>query len=120
MTLPVTVSFRDLPPSAALRADIEEHAQRLLRFAPRLQACEVIVSRSENRHHQGNRYRVHVSASLPGRKIEAGRAGDDERGHEDAYVAVRDAFDALRRQLEDFVRIRRGETKTHPGERSPE
>lgn len=30
-----------------------------------------------------------------------------------AYVAIRDAFDALRRQLEDFMRIRNGAVKTH-------
>lgn len=119
MTLPITVSFIGMPPTPALRADIEEHAQRMLRFAPRLQSCQVTISRSEQRHRKGNRFRVHVSASLPGRSIEAGRTGDDDHGHEDACVAVRDAFLSLRRQLEDFVRIRRGDMKAHPSERAP-
>jgi cold shock CspA family protein len=33
--------------------------------------------------------------------------------HEDAHVAVRDAFDALRRRLQDHVRDSRGEVKLH-------
>jgi ribosome-associated translation inhibitor RaiA len=39
--------------------------------------------------------------------------------HEDVYVAIRDAFDAMSRQLEDFARKQRGEVKTHtaPGGR---
>jgi cold shock CspA family protein len=36
--------------------------------------------------------------------------------HEDVYVALRDAFDAARRQLEDYGRRLRRETKTHPQE----
>jgi hypothetical protein len=29
------------------------------------------------------------------------------------YVAIRDAFNAAARQLEDYVRMQRGEVKTH-------
>lgn len=114
MSFEVTVTFRDMTPSPALRADIEKHAQRLLRFAPRLQSCSVTVSRAERRHRQGNHYLVHVSAVMPGRTLEAGRGNGSDRSHEDPYLVVRDAFDAVRRQAEDFMRIRRGDTKTHP------
>lgn len=107
MSLSVTTTFRDMPPSPALRADIEEHAQRLLRFAPRLQTCQVTVQHSERRHQKGNRFSVLVRVTLPGGEFEAGRSSDADHSHEDPYVATRDAFDSLRRQLEDFVRIRR-------------
>jgi cold shock CspA family protein len=33
--------------------------------------------------------------------------------HDDVYVALRDAFDSVARQLEDIVRIRRGDVKKH-------
>jgi cold shock CspA family protein len=35
---------------------------------------------------------------------------------EDVYVALRDAFDDMKRQLEDLVRQRRGDQKQHPRE----
>lgn len=114
MSLPITVTFQGMPPSPALRADIEQHAERMERFAPRLLDCHVTVRRSEERHQKGNRYLVHVRATLPGGEFEAGRTADPDHSHEDPYVAVRDAFDTLRRQLEDFVRIRRGDVKRHP------
>lgn len=113
MNLPVTIVFQDMASSPALRADIERHAEHLVRFAPRLHSCHVTLRRNEGRHHQGNRYIAHVRVTLPGGEFEAGRAADPDRSHEDAYVAVRDSFDALRRQLEDFMRIRNDDVKTH-------
>jgi hypothetical protein len=41
------------------------------------------------------------------------REPNDNHAHEDAHVAVRDAFDIARRQLEDHVRVARGDVKTH-------
>jgi cold shock CspA family protein len=35
------------------------------------------------------------------------------QAHEDVYVAVRDAFDAAKRQLEDYGRRQRGDIKAH-------
>jgi ribosome-associated translation inhibitor RaiA len=119
MAMQVSVTFEGLPSSQALQSDIEQHAKRLEHFAPRLLACHVTVRNSEGRHRQGNRYLVHVRATLPGGEFEAGSTAEPDRSHEDPYVAVRDAFDALRRQLEDFVRIRRGDVKSHSPKRAP-
>lgn len=118
MSVDVTVTFQGMEPSAALRADIQRHAQKLARFAPRLLASQVTVSLDEHRHQQGNRYLVHVRATMPGGEFDAGRSPPLDHSHEDAFVAVRDAFDAVRRQLEDHVRIQRGDVKTKPPDRT--
>ena len=119
MSLPITVTFQGMSPSPALRTDIEQHAERLQRFAPRLLSCTATVRRSEDRHHKGNRYVIHARVALPGGEFEAGRTTEPDHSHEDPYVAVRDTFDALRRQLEDFVRIQRGDVKAHSQKRVP-
>jgi ribosome-associated translation inhibitor RaiA len=49
---------------------------------------------------------VRIDVTVPGREIVINHDHD-----EDVYVALRDAFDAARRQLEDYARIRRGETR---------
>lgn len=116
MAVEVTITFQGVPPSPALRREIEERAAKLARFAPTLQTCDVAVRREEHHHHQGNRYGVHARLALPGGRIEAGRTPREDHSHEDPYLAVRDTFDALRRQLEDHVRIRRGKVKAHPPE----
>jgi len=112
MSFLIEVSFLDMRPSKALYEDISRHALQLERFAPNLADCRVTVRHSEKRHQQGNHYRVLARVSLPGGQFEAGReTGNDT--HADAYVAVRDTFAALRRQLQDFLHIRRGEIKRH-------
>ena len=39
--------------------------------------------------------------------------GRVNHAHDDVYVAIRDAFDAAVRQVEDHARRMRGDTKTH-------
>jgi cold shock CspA family protein len=51
---------------------------------------------------------VKVDLRVPGREIVASA----DHG-EDVYVALRDAFDAAKRQLEETVRVRRGDVKAH-------
>ncbi len=41
------------------------------------------------------------------------RAKPLDHSHEDVYVAVRDAFNAAARRLEDHARRMRGDVKTH-------
>ncbi|MFQ5792820.1 MAG: cold shock domain-containing protein, partial [Acidobacteriota bacterium] len=52
---------------------------------------------------------------LPGEELVVSRNPADHAAHEDVYVAVRDAFDEVRRQLEDCVRRRRGHLKRREG-----
>lgn len=113
MAMSVNVTFDGMAPSDALRADVMQHADKLVQFAPRALACHVAVTASARRHHQGNLYQVHARLTLPGGEITAGRTGPRNHGHEDPYVAVRDTFDVLRRQLEDYVRRQRGDVKHH-------
>lgn len=113
MTIPTTIAFRGLEPSDALSAAIVEHVGRLERFAGDIISCQVTVSSVEHRHQQGNRYNVHIRVCMRGQDIEAGRTPDPNRTHEDPYVALADSFDALQRRIEDYVRRRRGDTKTH-------
>lgn len=114
MTIPVQITFRDLEPSAALRANIEKHVAKLERFSKTVLGCHVVVEPAEKHHHRGNHYRLHVHLKVPGQDIQAGRRpAAEDRSAEDPYVVVRDAFDAARRQLEDYERVRRHDVKTH-------
>jgi hypothetical protein len=46
---------------------------------------------------------------MPGKELVVRRAGPNDHAHEDINVALRDAFDAAVRQVEDQVRIARGD-----------
>jgi len=50
---------------------------------------------------------------MPGTDVHVNQEGPQNHAHEDVYVAIRDAFDAAVRQLEDHARRLRGEVKSH-------
>ena len=92
---------------------MREKAAKLERFYERIMGCRVVLEAVTRRHHQGNLYRVRIDLTVPGRELVVSREPGKDHAHEDVYVAIRDAFDAMRRQLEDYARKRRGEVKHH-------
>jgi ribosomal subunit interface protein len=113
MQLPLQITFRDLPPSAGVEAHIRKKAARLERFSDHIMGCRVVVETPHRHRHQGKLYNVRVDVTVPGGELVASRTPAEEHAHEDVYVAVRDAFDAAARQVEDYVRRHRGQTKFH-------
>ncbi len=113
MPVPVQITFRDMEPSAAIEERIHARAAQLDRFDDRITHCHVVVQAPHRHHQHGAIYQVHVDLTVPGAHVVANRHPDANHSHEDVYVAVRDAFDAARRQVEDHVRRQRGAVKTH-------
>jgi ribosome-associated translation inhibitor RaiA/cold shock CspA family protein len=113
MQVPLQISFRHMDPSPALEARIRQRAEELEKFFGRITACRVVVECANRRPQQGRLFEVHIDLNLPGAEIAVGRDPGANHAHEDAHVAVRDAFDAVRRRLEDHVRDHRGAVKQH-------
>jgi ribosomal subunit interface protein len=114
MQIPVKVSFKDLPVSDAVEADVMRRAQRLEHFYDRITRCDVTIAEHHKHHHKGRLYSVQIDLSIPHHEIVINREHSESHAHEDVYVAIRDAFDAARRQLEDQVRQMRHQVKSHP------
>lgn len=113
MQVPLQITFHQMDASPALEARIRQRAQELEQYCDRIIACHVTVEAQHRRHHQGNPFQVRIDLVVPGREIAVGAGRDFDHAHEDAHVVVRDAFDALRRRLEDHVRGARREAKLH-------
>lgn len=113
MELPLQITFRDMSPSEAMEQAIRERAAKLDAFCDRIMSCRVVVEPKYRHHRQGNAYHVRIDLTVPGQELVVSHDPGREETHEDAYVAIRDAFDAAGRQLEDYARRRRGDVKTH-------
>lgn len=114
MSVPVQVTFRDIPPSEALENKIRERAAKLERFFDRITRCQVVVEELEHSHQTGNLYNVRVEIGIPTREpVVVNRTPPARSSHQDAYIAVRDAFDAAERKLESMSRRMKGHVKTH-------
>ncbi|MFZ2650161.1 MAG: HPF/RaiA family ribosome-associated protein [Burkholderiaceae bacterium] len=116
MKLPLQVSFRDMAALPSLDGEIRRRAAKLERFVPDLISCHVVIDASANRHRQGHVYAVKVDVRVPGEELFAG----ERQAHEEIAIALREAFDAMTRRLEDYARRRRGQVKQHaPKQRAP-
>jgi ribosome-associated translation inhibitor RaiA/cold shock CspA family protein len=113
MQIPLEISFKDMDPSPAIESDVRERAQKLALFHHRIVGCRVTVEAPHRHHRKGKLYNVRVDISVPGKDIFVGHTGPRNHAHEDVHVAIRDAFDAAARLLEDHVRRMRGDVKTH-------
>ncbi|QQP89319.1 ribosome-associated translation inhibitor RaiA [Skermanella sp. TT6] len=107
MKTPLKITFKNLDPSPALKARIGEKAAKLERFCEHIVACRVVVERPHGNRQQGNLYQVTVGMTVPGGELVA------DGVHEDAHAALRAAFDAAVRRLEDHVRRQRLDVKRH-------
>jgi ribosomal subunit interface protein len=102
-----------MEPSPAVEARIREKAARLERFHDRIVGCHVVVEERNRHQRKGKLYNIRIEISVPGQNVFVGNVGPQNHAHEDVYVAIRDAFDAAGRRLEDHVRRMRGDVKMH-------
>ncbi|KUO57011.1 MAG: 30S ribosomal protein S30 [Alphaproteobacteria bacterium BRH_c36] len=114
MQVPAQITFHNLDHSDVIEKRIAEEVSKLEQFYDRIISCRVIVERPQKRHQKGDTYAVRIFLEIPGgHDIVVNRDAGLDHTHEDAYVAIRDAFGSARRQLQDLVRIRQGEVKHH-------
>jgi ribosome-associated translation inhibitor RaiA/cold shock CspA family protein len=109
MKLAPQITFHGLPRSDAVEADIGKHATKLDEFCDHIMSCRVTVEAPARHKRQGKLYSVHIDVKVPGGEIASTRRHE----HQDVSVAIRDAFDTVKRRLEDYVRQQRGQTKLH-------
>ena len=74
-------------------------------------SCHVVVTVPHKHQHQGKQFNVRIDLNVPRNKIVVNRDH-----HEDVYIALRDAFDAAKRQLGDYLHRLNRETKVHERE----
>lgn len=113
MQLPLQITFRHMDSSPVVEARIREKAAKLDDLYGQIMSCRVVVEAPHGHHHQGKLYHVRVDLTVPDGELVASRSPQSHHSHEDVYVALRDAFDAAGRQLQDYARQRRRDVKTH-------
>ncbi len=140
MEIPLQVTFRNMPPSKAIEANVRERAAKLDSFYDRIMSCRVTVEAPHRHHHKGKAYQVRIDLTVPGGELVINRAPkrldaakprlsappdkdlaeshepSKHGAHEDIYVTIRDAFNAAGRKLQDYARKRRGKVKRHEPE----
>jgi len=112
MPTDVQITFRDMAPSDAIAAQIRARAAKLTGFHDRITRCHVVVEAAKHKH-KPTAYQVHIDVTLPGGELAISRDHLDRRPDNDMQVAIRNAFDAMEKQLRARSARMRGEVKAH-------
>lgn len=113
MHTPLQITFRNFARSPAVEDKIRERAARLERYFGDIMGCRVAVELVHKHHRQGNHFHVRIDLTVPGDELVANREPDEHAAYTDVYVAIRDAFEAMDRMLEEYVRRMRRQVKAH-------
>jgi len=115
MDVPLEIAFRNMDSSEFVERRVREKVEKLERFFDHISSMRVVVEAPNRSQHQGGLYQVTIEIGVPGKRLMVDRAKPHDHSHEDVYVAIRDAFDAATRRLEDYAATLRGDVKAHEG-----
>jgi ribosomal subunit interface protein len=111
MQIPLQISLHGVAHSDALYDAIRAKAEKLERYYERVMSCRVVLELDARHKQHGKQFVVRIDLKVPGGEIVVTHEHDEDL---DMQVALRDAFDAARRRLEDYARVQRGDVKRHP------
>lgn len=107
------LSYRNMTSSKAIEQNINKKLEKLHQVCNKITHCNVMIEAPHEHSVKGKHYHIRLDISVPGNEIVVNRHPTKHAAHEDIYVAIRDAFDAAKRQLRSFMQRKRGEVKTH-------
>ena len=131
MILPVQITFRNIASTAEIEEDITARVHKLETFYSPITSCRVLVEAPARHHKKGYLFHIRIDLTVPEGEIVVKRAPTlyarerdigDERGRKEMEtrserkhldVAIREAFHAARRRLQDHARRLRADVKAH-------
>ena len=120
MDTPLDITFKGLDKSDAVEGKIAERAAKLERHFDRMTHCRVVVAAPHKHSHKGKTYEIKIDIGIPGGApliiTHESAVGDAQ---EDLQIALRDAFDAAQRRLDDVADRLNGAAKAERGRRRP-
>ncbi len=104
MQVPLQVTFEGTEPSEAARAVIDYEVDRLEKHNHCIIGCRVSVIAPGHKHRHGTGFEVHIWLTIPPHEnILVSHMPSQDVRHEHVEVAIKDAFAAARRQVDDLA-----------------
>ena len=114
MQIPLQITFHGIDHSDAVEERGREKVAKLEQFSDRITSCRVAIEshhkNTSNLHHKGDGYAIRIDVTVPGSELVVKRDSDE---HEDVYAALKGAFQAMERQIKEYVARSRGDVKAH-------
>jgi ribosome-associated translation inhibitor RaiA len=104
MQIAPEITFEGSESSDAARSQILSEIERLETHNHRITGCRVKVIAPSHKHRHGIGFQVNIWLTIPPHEnIVVNQTGSDDARNEHAQVAIRDAFAAIRRQVDSLA-----------------
>jgi putative sigma-54 modulation protein len=120
MDTPVEINFHGIEKSEAIEQRVREKVGKLKRHFDRMTHCRVVLEAPHRNAAKAKVYQVKIEIGVPGRKpliISHDREG--AHAQDDLGLAVRDAFEAAVRRIDEVSAKLSARTKQERGRRKP-
>ncbi|MBK0399790.1 HPF/RaiA family ribosome-associated protein [Limibaculum sp. M0105] len=107
------IVFHGIDHSPAIEARVRDRIARLERYLGRLVSFRAVIDAPHHHHRKGRHYAVRLEARAPAMVFAIDRAPGDVNAHEDVFVAIRDAFDAMERRVKTWQDTHTGRPAAH-------
>jgi ribosomal subunit interface protein len=114
MQTPLQITFRNMEASEIIETDIRKHVDKLTSHYTDIIGCHVVIEAPASHHRTGGLFKTRIDITCPDGKFVINREPPAEhKENKDVHVSIRDAFNAVERQLDEYVDKRKGEVKSH-------
>src|SRR3546814_15789109 len=110
---PLEITVRNRDHADAVEAKAREKVAKLEQAYGRITSCRIMIEALNRQHTKGNLFHVTIEVGVPGKQVMVDRNSGRNQAHEEVYVALRDAFHAARRRLEEIGRAQCRERGCH-------
>ena len=109
MQIPLQITARDISMTPTIEQRIRNKVNKLENFYARILGCRVLIESPHRSNHKGNLYNIRIRLTVPGGELVVKREPS-----ENLHVALRDTFEAARRQLLAYSGKKRSSLKQEP------
>ena len=122
MTMPVEVHFHGIEKSAAVEQRVREKVAKLAKHFDRMTRCRVVLEAPHRSPQRPKVYQIKIEVGVPGRSpivVSHEREGSSD-ANEELGLALRDAFEAALRKVDDMSTKIGQRSKLERGRRRPQ
>lgn len=116
MEIPMEITFKDFEDkNGAVELVVREKLEKLERVCPKLTSCHIVIEQFQNPKHNHHTYSIHIVVTFPPHHEIAVKREPHKGEVQERLLTteVRDAFIAVRRQVQEIMDREQGKVKTH-------
>ena len=112
------IAWHNMPPSDAVEADVRKRFAKLCTICTDVTSARISLDQPHHPQAKPHAYSVMLEIHVPNTTIVVDNSAGEEL-HRDLHQLIHHSFDAARRQVQDYRRIRQGKVKRHSAPAAP-